>query len=167
MKLFKDHAVAALNDVNDVELVTELNNNLISALNSAAESTIPAKVKTCVRETWCEDNEFNALLEERKNHIVGSEYYKSATKRIKKHIRKLRNEKLSREAENINLHNNERQIEELYRSFKDDNSSFQNVKTNTKCDPAKITEHFQKHFKPLRTDEPALELQQAASQGLS
>ena len=64
------NAVAALNDVNDVELVTELNNNLISALNSAADSTLRAKVKTRVRETWCEDNEFNALLEERKNHIV-------------------------------------------------------------------------------------------------
>ena len=52
-------------------------------------------------------------------------------------------------------------IEELCRSFKDDNSSFQNVKTNAKCDPAKITEHFPKHFSPLRTDEPPLELQQA------
>ena len=70
----KDHEVASLDDVAHVELVTELNNNLISALNSAAESTVPAKVKACVRETWCEDNKFNALLEDRKNHIVGSEY---------------------------------------------------------------------------------------------
>ena len=36
-KLFKDHEVAALDDVDDGELVTELNNKLISALNSAAE----------------------------------------------------------------------------------------------------------------------------------
>ena len=49
----------------------------------------------------------------------------------------------------------------MYRSFKDDNSSFKNVKTNAKCDPAKITENFQKHFNLLHTDEPPLELQQA------
>ena len=82
-------------------------------------------IGSLVRETWCEDNEFNALLEERKNHIVGPEYCKSVTNRIKKRIKKLRNEKLSREAKSINLHNNQRKIEELSRSFKDDNSSFQ------------------------------------------
>ena len=158
---FNDHAAAKLNDAAIIESTIELDDNLISALSSAAESTLPSKVKTRVRETWSEDDEFNTLLQQRKNYSFGSEDYKDLSKRIKKRIRHLRNEKLSREADNINMHYNQRQIEELYRSFKDDNSSFRNVKMKAKCDPVKITDHFKQHFNPNRTDEPPIELHEA------
>ena len=158
---FNGHAAAKLNDAAIIESTIEIDDNLISALSSAAESTLPSKVKTRVRETWSEDDEFNTLLQQRKNYSFGSEDYKDLSKRIKKRIRHLRNEKLSREADNINMHYNQRKIEELYRSFKDDNSSFRNVKMKAKCDPAKITDHFKQHFNPNRADEPPIELHEA------
>ena len=59
------------------------------------------------------------------------------------------------------MHYNQRQIEELYRSFKDDNSSFRIVKMKAKCDPSKITDHFKQHFNPNRADELPIELHEA------
>ena len=65
---FNDHASAKLNDAAIIESTKELDDNLISALSSAAESNLPSKVKTRVRETW-------------KNYSFGSEDYKDVSKR--------------------------------------------------------------------------------------
>ena len=57
--------------------------------------------------------ELNSLLDDRKNHNIGSQSHKDITKKIKKRVKKLRNEKLAREADEINNFANKRQIEEL------------------------------------------------------
>ena len=44
-------------------------------------------------------------------------------------------------------------LEELYRAFKDDSSTFKESKSRNKCDPAKLRLHFEKHFSS-DTDQP-------------
>ena len=51
---------------------------------------------------------------------TNSASYKITTKKIKKRVVFLRNEKLSLEAEEINDHATKREIEELFRSIKSD-----------------------------------------------
>ena len=58
----------------------------------------------------------------------------------------LRSEKLVKEANKINEFANRRKVEELYRSFKCDNSSFNCVKSAKPCDPNKLKEFFKQHF---------------------
>ena len=68
------------------------------------------------------------------------------SKLIKKRILKLKNQKVKQEADEINAFSTKRQIEELYRAFKNDNSCFKNGTTAKKCDPQKLIEYFADHF---------------------
>ena len=67
-----------------------------------------------------------------------SNEYKNLTKSIKKRVKKLRNENIRKEADEINSYATKRQIEALYRSFKYEGTSFKDVKQNDKCDPQKL-----------------------------
>ena len=61
-------------------------------------------------------------------------------------MKHLRNEKLKKEAEEINQFANKRQIENLFRAFKDDNHAFKTPFKSTKCDPTKLKDYFYNHF---------------------
>ena len=59
------------------------------------------------------------------------------------------------EAEEINTFATKREIESLYKSFKDDGSTFKQGRSNGGCDPQKVKECFEKHFqKPEYQDDP-------------
>ena len=48
-----------------------------------------------------------------------------------------------------------RQIDELFRSFKSDNSPFKKAKSTNKCDPVILKKYFETHFtKPLNENNP-------------
>ena len=81
-------------------------------------------IKIATKEIWKEDCILNELLKERNDIPRGSDAYKILTKKIKKQVNQLRNEKCAKEAEEINEYADKKQIEDLYRSFKSDNSSF-------------------------------------------
>ena len=101
---------------------------IINILTSAAIDILPAKPKSeknC--ELWKNDECLNELLNEREKLSLTSSSYKDTTKKIKKRVTWLRNKKLRLEAEEINDHANKRQIEELFRSFKADGSTFRNT----------------------------------------
>ena len=62
-------------------------------------------------------------------------------------MKHLCNEKLKKkEAEEINQFANKRQIENLFRAFKDDNHAFKTPFKSTKCDPTKLKDYFYNHF---------------------
>ena len=86
--------------------------------------------------------------------------HKNITKMIKKQVKHLRNEKISNEAKELNEFANRRKVEELYRSFKSDNSSFNDAKPSKKCDPLKLTEFFKKHFTGGAIYEDPIELEE-------
>ena len=120
---------------------------IINVLKTAGETSLPRVTrKKKVNEVWKEDKVFNDLLNERRKNNIGSQEYKSYTKKIKPRIRFLRNEKLKREAVEINDNASRRQIEELYRRLKTDSMSFKNLRDKQKCDPVKLKEHFIAHF---------------------
>ena len=72
--------------------------------------------------------------------------YKDLTKKLKKRINFLRNERLKHEANEINLFATNKEVEELYKSFTADNSTSRTVNSTKKCEPTMLKEHFTKHF---------------------
>ena len=53
---------------------------------------------------------------------------------------------MKKEAKEINQFANKRQIENLFRAFKDDNHAFKTPFKSTKCDPTKLKDYFYNHF---------------------
>ena len=120
---------------------------LVKCLESAAQSTLPKmQKKTPVKEIWKDDQILNELLDKRKNVSKDADEYKGLTKAIKKHVKHLRNQKLDDEAKQINKFSNEQNIQELFRSFKNENSTFKMVKSRKGCDSEKLKLYFKKHF---------------------
>ena len=129
------------------ETANEKSTRLVRCLASAAESTVPRKKKmNVVKEVWKNDNLLNALLEKRSATVKASEDHKRYTKLIKKRVLHLKNQKLENEAKQINSFATKKQVENLYRSFKSDNSTFINTKNTKTCDPALLRSYFEKHF---------------------
>ena len=95
---------------------TQLSDNLIEALQNAAKETLPKKTKEKTAETWKFDSTFNSLIETRAKFNRGSENFKEYTKKIKKRINKLKNDKLRTEASQIDKHAIKKEIEKLYRT---------------------------------------------------
>ena len=120
---------------------------LVNALNAAARSSLPPKTGKCTREIWKDDDELNRILQERSILSRNCEQHKQLTKLIKKRVRHLRNQKMKTEADEINQYANKRQIENLFRAFKDDNHAFKPSSNSSKCDPSKLREYFYEHFK--------------------
>ena len=114
-------------------------------------------------QVWKEDQELNKLLEERGLTEKASNAHKKLTKSIKSRIRKLRNDKMRAEAEEINKFATKREIERLFKSFKNDGSTFRNIKAEKGCNPQKLTEYFAKHFGPREDKQEPIELQEAPS----
>ena len=125
----------------------DTNSNIKGCLDSAADSTLPKiKRKMKTNEIWKDDQVLNLLIEQRSKVLRASNEHKEFSKKIKKRVIFLRNEKLAREASELNDYSNRRQVEEPYSSFKSDHSSFKEHKSNQKCDPIKLREYFKKPF---------------------
>ena len=109
-------------------------------------------------------NEFSATSprrhwqSRRRGALVGSEHRKLVTKKLRKRIRFLRNEKLQQEANEINMRAQKREIEALFRSFKNDKSSFKAVREKTQCDTGKLKTYFMKHFSSTNSRPTPIEL---------
>ena len=136
----------------------DISTTIIERLKSAAESSLPGRKRSnrC-KEIWKDDKEFNNLLTQRQKLQKHSPEYKSLTRAVKKRIVHLRNEKLRQEAEEINENVNRRQVEELYKNFKEGYTTF--VKVNEKhCDTHKLKDYFKAHFNPSPTSSIQIEL---------
>ena len=138
----------------------EASDKIIKSLTLAGTAALPKMLrKSTVHEIWKLDTEFNALLNQRKQHKFGTPQYKMLTKSIKKRIVRLRNEKLKREADEINEHASRRKVEELYRCIKSDITTFKKKSPgNLKCDPKELTKHFKEHFNQNNEQEEPIEL---------
>ena len=113
------------------------------------------------KEIWKEDCIVNELLKERNDIPRGSDAYKILTKKIKKRVNQLKNEKCAKEAEEINEYADKKQIEDLYRSFKSDNSSFKYKPKSGGCDHNIMKTYFKKHFTAEAVDSMPIELMEA------
>ena len=149
---------------NDNEAVNrsavETSEKIVNLLTTVGEATLPRSTrKERVNEIWKKDEEFNRLLNERRTHKLGSNEYKLFTRKIKTRIKHLRNEKLTREAEDINENTSRRKIEELYRRMKTDTMTFKNLRKKEKCDPQKLKKYFTSHFSELPVTPEPMELE--------
>ena len=100
------------------------------------------------------------MLKERKSQKRDKQTFKTLTRQIKKRVRQLRNEKLAKEANEINELATNRKVQELYRSFKSDNSSFSDAKPRKKCDLNKLKDYFKQHFTSDPINEHPIELEE-------
>ena len=125
-------------------------------MHSAAQTTLPQLEKrNKIQQIWKNDSQLNELLKQREQMIRKSDAFKLCTKEIKKRVQFLNNEKALKEANSINEFATKRQVEELFRSFKSDNSPFKKAKSTNKCDPVILKEYFKAHFtKPLNENTP-------------
>ena len=138
---------------------TAASENILNILTSVACVVLPIKSRVQGnREIWKNDVELNELIRVRSQHPIASIDYKETTKKIKKRVTRLRNEKLEMEAAEINEYANSRQVEELFRSIKADGSTFQDSRRKNGCDPFKLKEHFMKHFNHSIEEDDPIEL---------
>ena len=124
----------------------------------AARDTLPNKISSKSSRIWRDDVEINKLFDQRMGLSRASLEFKLLSKQIKRRITKLRNLKLKEEAEEINSFASKRKIEEMYRAFKNDSSSFESGKSNEKCDPAALKKFFEGHFGLRETSPTPTEL---------
>ena len=136
----------------------QISNNLVKSLTNAAAEVLPNQSKRNIKQIWKDDKDLNNLLDERAKVVNASVEYQKITKLIKSRIRKLKNEKMRVEAEELNSYATKREIEALYKTFKSDSSAFRNVKQTNDCDPQKMKEYFAKHFGPQEECEEPIEL---------
>ena len=73
-----------------------------NSLTSAASEILPNKTEKKTEQIWRDDEDLNKLLEERSKTDNETTDYKKLTRMIKSRIRKLRNEKMRKEAEELN-----------------------------------------------------------------
>ena len=66
-------------------------------------------------------------------------------------------------SDELNQYANKRQVENLFKAFKDDNHNFQTCPARGKCDPAKLKEYFYQHFKNTVQPPDPIELQNVPS----
>lgn len=145
-KSFRDKATLNLNLKQQSINTTELSENLVEAMLSAALETIPRQIKNKLPETWKSDSELNRLIKDRTAFSRSSPLYKELTKSIKKRVNKLKNEKLKEEADRIDRFATSKQIEEMYKSFKQDTNGFKQTNSKTECSEEKLKEFFKSHF---------------------
>ena len=143
---------------NSSNLPEQMNTNIVSLLKTAAESTLPKLLKKKVKEMWKDDKLLNDLLKQRENVLPSCDQHKSLTKEIKKRVNHLRNEKVAKEVDELNDYTNKKQVENLFRSFKSDNSSFKSSKPKRGCEPAAMKAYFQQHFTSDSIDKIPIEL---------
>ena len=145
-----------------MDQIGDINTKIVKCLNSVAKSTLPKmSKKRKTKEIWKDDEQLNHLTERRQEYQQSCNEYKEITKLIKRRVSFLKNEKMAKEAREINEHANRRQIEQLYTSFKSENTSFKEHKVSKKCDPTKLSEYFRKHFTAVPIDEDPIELENA------
>ena len=121
----------------------------------------PKSKKNTDRQLWKNDAELNQLIQERTNLHIGSQQYKNITQNIKKRVNWLQNKKPRIEAEEINEYANNRQIKELFKSMKADNSTFKETTRRIGCDPHKLKQHFVNHFNHDVNEKEPIELREA------
>lgn len=137
----------------------EISQKITNILNSSAKQCLKRSgSRNNSKDIWKDDIEFNNLISQRQNLHKDDIAYKKLTKAIKKRTTHLRNEKLQREAENINEYASRKQVEDLYRNMKIGNTSFKKLHRKSRCNPVKLKKHFMSHFnlssnKPIKLEE--------------
>lgn len=141
--------------------IDEVSDNLVKSLSNAAAETLPNLNKKKISQLWKDDSALNKLLDDRAKTTKDSIQYVKISRMIKSRIRKLRNEKLRLEADELNSFATKREIEALYKSFKSEGSTFREMKRKNDCDPQKMKEYFAKHFGLPENSEEPIELMDA------
>ena len=139
----------------------EISNRLIKSLKQAASEVLPVQQVKEVNQIWRDDAKLNSLLSEKSLAEPKSIEHKKLCRSIKSRIRKLRNDKVRAEADELNTFATKREIESLYKAFKNDGSTFKQVKSKEGCEPHKLKKYFEEHFSEPDNKNHPIELSNA------
>ena len=142
-----------------VKSPNQLSRKIIEVVKLASESALPAaKKKNRFHEIWKIDKELNSLLQQRKQTPKLSMEYKTLTKAIKFRVNTVRNQKLQHEADEINENACQREVAELYRCVRSDNTAFKDTNKKPRCSPNVLKDYFMKHFNISPMNDEPIEL---------
>ena len=127
VKKSSEHLKASLRARTGIESSEEISNWIEDSLKNAAKDVLPQKVKRNVKQVWKDDSVLNDLLERKALCNRKSIEHKQLCKKVKSRIRKIRNDKVSAEANELNTYASKREIETLYKAFKYDGSNFKQL----------------------------------------
>jgi len=153
---FIDSVKKTIRDIKE-EDCNNRNEIVLKSLTDAAQATLPNQRKQVkeTKETWKEDADLNTLLRQR-NFINLIQKVDQTYKKTCASTSQRKNTQM--EANIINDHANRKEVEQLFRTFKSDNSSFKKERPRTKCDPADLKAYFEKHFTSPQIEHTPIEL---------
>ena len=144
---FSNAVTAKLDNVDMNATNTEINDHLIRSINTSAEDTLPLKPRTRLYQPWHDDDILRTMYDQKDQliaHNADTKQLSSIRKRIRNRAKYLKNEHFKAEAEKINQHAINRDLEKLFQRAKNQETLF---KTSPgKISPDKILNHFQQHF---------------------
>lgn len=159
-KEFQDVITTQLNNkTTETNSPNQLSTKIIEIVRLAAESVLPtSKMKNRFHEIWKEDQVLNALLQQRKQTSKLSNEYKTLSKAIKVRVNTLQNHKLQQEADEINENACQREVAELYRCVRSDNTAFKDTNKKPLCNPNTLKDYFMIHFNTSEMNDDPIEL---------
>ena len=128
---------------------SELNEHLISSINSSAAETLPTQAKTRLYQPWHDDNILRDLYDLKDQQMAQNVNIKELSltrKKIRLHAKLLKNEYFKSEAEKINQYAIERELDKLFYRAKRQETTLKPAPG--KCSSEKILDHFKRHFNP-------------------
>jgi hypothetical protein len=127
VKKLSEYLKASFSARTGIESFEEISNWIEDSLKNAAKDVLPQKVKRNVKQVWKDDSVLNDLLEHKALCNRKSIEHKQLSKQVKSRIRKIRNDKVSAETNELNTYASKREIETLYKAFKYDGSTFKQL----------------------------------------
>ena len=153
--IFVNTVVGKLESVNlDSSSNTEINQHLVSSINSSAEEILPAQQNPRLYQPWHDDDILRQLYDLKDSQISQNANFKAISltrKRIRLRSNFLRNEYFKEEAAKLNQYAIYRELDKLFSCAKKQETTLKQAPG--KCPPQKILEHFKKHFNPENPSE--------------
>ena len=146
---FISTTVTKLENIDLTTTNSEINDQLLSSINTSAEESIPKLDNTRLYQPWHNDNLLKELYELKDQQIsqnANSNELSKTRKRIRLRSRFLRNQYFKSEAEKINQLAINRELEKLFSQAKKQETTLKTAPS--KCAPEKLLNHFRQHFNP-------------------
>ena len=151
-RITKNSKRTALTDKQTTKTLTtnQLDNYIRESLKNSAEKSLPKKLKSNKNQTpWATDQTFLKLLKQKekmKESKNSKDQLKQINHQISKQVKFLKNEFFTKQADEINLIDQKREIEKSFRKVNENAShNFQKIH-KIPCQISDLKDHFEKHF---------------------
>ena len=146
---FQEKMSVSLNNHNDYELNSNLNELFIDSVKKNAESTFPKRFHTKTDQLWHNDEKLQTLFITKSDLVASNadqKLIKAIRKKIRIRARYLKNEHFRKEAEKINTLALNKELDKLFRRARSQETTLKPIENS--CPAEKLMNHFKHHFNP-------------------